>query len=110
MTPPTKWQAQQMGWQEAIKQDEDSYNHVVNLAREAIKELENRQFIKEGQNVATFLDPSDEIIEDDLEMTMKRKILHSLRYNACSASSKADGERAGATGRGETGSQCCYAP
>jgi hypothetical protein len=67
MTPPTKWQAQQMGWQEAIKQDEDSYNHVVNLAREAIKELENRQFIKEGQNVATFLDPSDEIIEDDLE-------------------------------------------
>jgi hypothetical protein len=69
MTPPTKCQAQQMGWQEAVKQDEDSYIHVVNLAREAIKELANRQFIKEGQNVATFLDPPDEIIEDDPEDT-----------------------------------------
>jgi hypothetical protein len=33
MMPPTKWQAQQMGWQEAVKRDEDSYDHVVNLAR-----------------------------------------------------------------------------
>jgi hypothetical protein len=67
MMPPTKWQAQQMGWQEAVKRDEDSYDHVVNLARQAIKELEKRQFIKEGQNVAIFLDPQDEIIEDDPE-------------------------------------------
>jgi hypothetical protein len=29
--------------------------------------LENRQFIKEGQNVAAFLDSPDEIIEDDPE-------------------------------------------
>jgi hypothetical protein len=29
--------------------------------------LKNRQFIKEGQNVTTFLDPPDEIIEDDPE-------------------------------------------
>ena len=65
MMPPTKWQAQQMGWQEAVKQDEDSYDHVVNLAREAIKELETRHFIKEGQNVVTFLNPPDEIIEDE---------------------------------------------
>jgi hypothetical protein len=36
-----------MGWQEAIKQDKDSCDHVVNLAREAIKELENRHFIKD---------------------------------------------------------------
>jgi hypothetical protein len=56
-----------MGWQEAIQQDKDSYDRVVNLAREAIKELENRHFIKEGQNVATFLDPPDGIIEDELE-------------------------------------------
>lgn len=56
-----------MGRQEAVKRDEDSYDHVVNLARQAIKELENRQFIKEGQNVVTFLDPPDEIIEDDPE-------------------------------------------
>jgi hypothetical protein len=55
------------GWQEAVKRDEDSYDHVVNLARETIKELENRQFIKEGQNVATFLDPPNEIIEDNPE-------------------------------------------
>ena len=26
MTPSTKWQAKQMGWNEALKQDEDSYN------------------------------------------------------------------------------------
>jgi hypothetical protein len=56
-----------MGWQEAVQQDKDSYDRVVNLAREAIKELENRHFIKEGQNVATFLDPPDGIIEDELE-------------------------------------------
>ena len=65
--PPTKWQAQQMGWQEAVKQDEDSYDHVVNQACEAIKELEKRQFIKEGQNAVTCLDPPDNIIEDDPE-------------------------------------------
>jgi len=29
--------------------------------------LENRHFIKEGQNVATFLDPPDETIEDECE-------------------------------------------
>jgi hypothetical protein len=29
--------------------------------------LENRHFIKEGQDVVTFLDPPDEIIEDELE-------------------------------------------
>jgi hypothetical protein len=29
-----------------------------------MKELENRQFIKERQLIATFLDPVDEIIED----------------------------------------------
>jgi hypothetical protein len=56
-----------MGWQEAVQQDKDSYDRVVNLAREAIKELENRHFIKEGQNVATFLDPLEEIIEDEPE-------------------------------------------
>jgi hypothetical protein len=64
MTPPTKWQAQQMGWDEALKQDEDSYNEVVDLARKAIKELENRRFIKEGQSVVIFLNPVDEIVED----------------------------------------------
>jgi hypothetical protein len=56
-----------MVWQEAVQQDKDSYDRVVNLAREAIKELENRHFIKEGQNAATFLDPPDEIIEDEPE-------------------------------------------
>jgi hypothetical protein len=56
-----------MGWQEAVQRDKDSYDRVVNLAREAIKELENRHFIKEGQDVATFLNPSDEVIEDEPE-------------------------------------------
>jgi hypothetical protein len=54
-----------MGWTEAVKQDEANYDHTVNAAREAIKELERRQFIREGQNVATFLNPVDEIIDDD---------------------------------------------
>jgi hypothetical protein len=64
MMPSPRWQAQQMKWDEALKQDEDSYNHIVNPAGKAIKELENRQFIKQGQPVATFLNPVDEIIED----------------------------------------------
>jgi DDE superfamily endonuclease len=65
MMPPTKWKAQQMGWTEAVQEDETSYNNAVDLARAAIKELENRQFIKEGQHVATFLNPPDEIVDDD---------------------------------------------
>jgi hypothetical protein len=65
MTPPTKWQAQQMGWQEAIKNDEVYYNKTVDIAREAIKELERRHFIKEGMHVASYLNPVDEIIDDD---------------------------------------------
>ena len=64
MMPPPKWQAQRMKWDEALKQDEDSYNHIVDLAGKAIKELENRQFIQQGQPIATFLNPVDEIIED----------------------------------------------
>jgi hypothetical protein len=54
-----------MGWLEAIEQDEANYDYTVDAAREAIKELERRQFIKEGQNVATFLNPLDEIVDDD---------------------------------------------
>jgi hypothetical protein len=64
MTPPTKWQAQQMGWHEAVKKDEASYNQIINLARQAIQELERRHFIKEGQPVDTFLDAPDEIVAD----------------------------------------------
>jgi len=64
MTPPTKRQAQQMGWHEAVRQDEASYNQTVNLARQAIQELEQRHFIKEGQHVDTFLNPPDEIVAD----------------------------------------------
>jgi hypothetical protein len=48
-----------------LKQDEDNYDYTVNAAREVIKELERRQFIKKGRNVATFLNPVDEIIDDD---------------------------------------------
>jgi hypothetical protein len=64
MTPPTRWKAQQMGWEEAVKQDEALYDKIVIQAQQAIKELERRQFIKEGQQVATFLNPPDEIIDD----------------------------------------------
>jgi hypothetical protein len=39
-------QAQRIKWDEALKQDEDFYNHIVELAGKAIKELEIRQFIK----------------------------------------------------------------
>jgi hypothetical protein len=53
-----------MKWDEALKQDKDSYNHIVDLAGKAIKELENRQFIKQGQLIATFLNLVNEIIED----------------------------------------------
>ena len=35
--------------------------------QKTIKELENRHFIKEGQDVTTFLNPSDEVIEDEPE-------------------------------------------
>ena len=65
MMPPTKWQAQRMGWSEAVEQDEANYDYAVNAAREAIKELERRQFIKKGQSVAAFLNPVDEIIDDE---------------------------------------------
>jgi hypothetical protein len=58
------WKAQQMGWEEAVKRDEALYDKIVTQAQEAIKELERRQFIKEGQHVATFLNPPDEIIDD----------------------------------------------
>jgi len=51
-----------MGWYETVKQVEASYNHVVNLARQAIEELEQRHFIKEEQHVDTFLNAPDEII------------------------------------------------
>ena len=64
MTPLTRWKAQQMGWEEAVKQDEALYDQIVTQARDALKELENRQFIKEGQHIATFLNPPDEIIDD----------------------------------------------
>jgi hypothetical protein len=64
MTPPTRWKAQQMGWEEGVKQDVALYDKIVTQAQEAIKELERRQFIKEGQHVATFLNPPDEIIDD----------------------------------------------
>lgn len=53
-----------MGWHEAVRQDEASYNQTVNLARQAIQELEQRHFIKEGQHVDTFLNPPDEIVAD----------------------------------------------
>jgi hypothetical protein len=39
-------------------------DRIVTQAQEVIKELERRQFIKEGQHVATLLSPPDEIIED----------------------------------------------
>ena len=65
MMPLTRWQAQQMGWHEAVKQDEASYNQVVNLARQAILELERRHFIKEGQQVDMFLNTPDEIVADN---------------------------------------------
>jgi hypothetical protein len=29
MMPPTRWQAQRMKWDEALKQDKDSYNHIM---------------------------------------------------------------------------------
>lgn len=64
MTPPTRWKAQREGWEEMVQQDEASYVAVVNLAQAAIKELEKRQFIYQGIDVATFLDPPDEIIAD----------------------------------------------
>ena len=51
-----------MGWHEAVRQDEASYNQTVNLARQAIQELEQRHFIKEEQHVDTFLNAPDEII------------------------------------------------
>jgi hypothetical protein len=38
---------------------------VVNLARAAIEELEKRQFIHYGIDVATFLDPPVEVIIDE---------------------------------------------
>jgi hypothetical protein len=55
-----------MGWSEAVKQDEIDYENIVNTARETIKELERRQLIK-GQHVTAYLDPPDEIIENDLD-------------------------------------------
>jgi hypothetical protein len=65
MTPPTRWKVQQEEWAEAIQQDKASYTAVVNLARAAIKELEKRQFIHHGVDVAVFLDPPDEVIADE---------------------------------------------
>jgi len=44
-----------MKWYEALKQNEDFYNEIVNLAYKAIKELKSRQFIKKGQPVVAFL-------------------------------------------------------
>jgi hypothetical protein len=67
MMPPTKWQAEQMGWLEAVEQDKINYENIVNIARKTIQELKKRQFIKEGQHVTIYLNPPDEIIEHDLD-------------------------------------------
>jgi len=67
MTPLIKWQAQEMKWSKAIEQDEANYNDIINTAREAIKELEKQQFIKEGQHIAAYLNPPDEVIDDAID-------------------------------------------
>src|SRR5205085_9167800 len=65
MNHPTKWERQEIGWSAAVEEDARIYDHTVNMAGNAIKELERCRFIKEGQPVAIFLNPEDEIIADD---------------------------------------------
>src|SRR5947209_3648776 len=69
-----------MGWQEAIKQDKDSYDHVVNLAREAIKELENRHFIKDKM-WSPSLTHRTKWAERDLLASLVSRLIRSIRIS-----------------------------
>ena len=50
-----------------MKQEDASYAGVVGLARAAIEERAKRQFIHDGMDVAAYLDPLDETVEDKVD-------------------------------------------
>jgi hypothetical protein len=67
MTPITRWQAEQGGWRQALKQDEQKLATVIRGMQATLHRFKDPNRIKEVMDIHQFIEPEDERVKDPID-------------------------------------------
>jgi hypothetical protein len=72
--PQTRIEAEKNGWKEAVKQDDGRINEAINEIQVSIQKLSDSGRIRDAMAISQFINPSDEIIDDEDDEILERVV------------------------------------
>ena len=72
--PQTRTEAEKDGWKEAVKQDDEQINEAINEIQVSIQKLSDSDRICDAMAISQFINPSDEIIDDEDDEILERVV------------------------------------